>query len=156
MKTMKHFFCVIVIVLLVNGCSSSGISTVNVSGDVSYQGKPLENALVVFLPVVENKGIRGASATTDANGKFTLETLGATKTGAMLGNYNVVVTKEVQTNQEQMDAEYAANKDNPSYSSSTMPQFKNLLPKKYAEQSTTPLKAEVKKGKNHFVFELTE
>lgn len=49
---------------------------VPVSGAVTYEGKPLADALVIFSPMGSKQEGQGAAAFTDASGKYTLETAG--------------------------------------------------------------------------------
>jgi hypothetical protein len=70
---------------LLLGC---GQKTVPVKGVVTYNGKPLANAFVQFIP--EDGGGRDASGTTDANGAFQLSTF-RPNDGALPGSYKVTV-----------------------------------------------------------------
>ncbi|HVC94924.1 MAG TPA: hypothetical protein VND64_14610 [Pirellulales bacterium] len=66
-----------------------------VSGTVTYNGNAVVGALVAFHPVDPNSGGHSALGTTDAAGKFTLQTPeGGTKLakGAMVGDYQVAIT----------------------------------------------------------------
>lgn len=80
------------------GCSGSSgpvlPKTVPVSGIVTLDGKPLSNAMVVFIPTGSTGGI-GSSGYTDKEGKFELQTAsGSVKTpGAPPGTYRVVANK---------------------------------------------------------------
>jgi hypothetical protein len=58
----------IVVCLLVSGCSEGGPEIAGVKGKVTMDGKPLANAAVVFVP---EKG-RPAGARTDAEGNYEL------------------------------------------------------------------------------------
>ncbi|QDT54369.1 Bacterial Ig-like domain (group 1) [Caulifigura coniformis] len=75
---------------LLAGCGSAetGPELVEVTGTVTMDGKPLENALVYFVP--ESGGM--SSGMTDASGKFTLMYRGKTE-GAVPGMSTVKVTK---------------------------------------------------------------
>jgi hypothetical protein len=79
------------------GCTGGDkLPTVPVTGTVTYNGAPLEGATVSFLPKDQSEGARGASGTTDAQGKFKLETfLAGNKmvAGALVGEYAVTVSK---------------------------------------------------------------
>lgn len=98
-------------------------------------GKPVEEATVTFIP--ENVSCRGASGGTNAAGHFALRTFAADKAGAMQGKFLVTVNKlEVTV-------------------SGGAPVFKQLMPEVYTKQETSPLRAEVKNGRNHFVLEMT-
>jgi hypothetical protein len=138
------------------GCSPAGVRVFPVTGTITYQGKPVENALVSFVP--ESPESRGASAMTESNGQFIVVAQGAKENGAMAGEYKIIVTKlieiddsgnevirkpvgEYNPNNEQVEIRY---------------EQKNLLPEKYAKRETTDLKVTVEKKKNHFNLVLTD
>jgi hypothetical protein len=119
------------------GCSKS--ATTPVGGTVTIDGKPAENAEVMFNP----KQGRMAVGTTDASGHFTLSTT-APGDGAMPGEYIVTLV------------EYYPPDKPPA-----MPKGGGLLPSrfppKYADPATSPLTATVEAGKkNEFQFDVTK
>ena len=71
---------------LLVGCGGSGLDTVPVEGVVTYKGSPVPDIAVAFMP----EGGKGqiAEGTTDAEGKFELQTR-QPGDGAMVGNYSV-------------------------------------------------------------------
>ena len=73
------------------GCGGGGLDTVAVSGTVTFDGKPLENGIVRFVPV----GKDGLLATGQlrTGGQFTLATKGTD--GAMIGEYKVSVQSAI-------------------------------------------------------------
>lgn len=85
-------------VCCVVGCAGSSgpvlPKTVPVKGVVTLDGKPLTNAMIVFIPTGSTTGI-GSSGYTDKDGKFELQTAsGSVKTpGAPPGDYRVVANK---------------------------------------------------------------
>jgi len=88
--------CVVMLVAL-SGCGGKGshLKTVAAGGTVTHNGKPVEGATVNFFPADPNSG-KAAGGTTDAAGKFTLQTfVGGTTTanGALVGDYKVTVAK---------------------------------------------------------------
>lgn len=75
------------------GCGSKTTDLpepVPVTGTVTLDNKPLANATVYFTPTSGEKGV-GATATTDANGKYELSTRygGDVRKGAVPGKYRV-------------------------------------------------------------------
>lgn len=76
-----------------SGCGESGPSLVSVSGEVTYEGKPLEEAAISFLPDLSNEQARPGEAITDQQGKFKALTNG--RTGLVPGRYKVVVAKSL-------------------------------------------------------------
>jgi hypothetical protein len=80
------------------GCGSAGGNlprTVPATGVVTLDGKPVEGAQVVIVPPSEVASGTGASAVTDASGRFSLRAY-AEKDGAIPGEYKAQVSKTVQ------------------------------------------------------------
>src|SRR5580704_9537536 len=78
------------------GPQAPALKTAPVAGTVTYNGNAVEGAQVVFSPV--NKNDRSAVGTTDASGRFTVQTpVGGEKMakGALAGDYSVVVVKNL-------------------------------------------------------------
>lgn len=98
---VSQWFCLFAI-LAVSGCGPSGPKLpdlVPVSGTVTYDGKPLDNATVTFSPMEGGQAGFGASGFTDSSGKYTLETAagdGKTKLGAVPGKYGVTISRMVK------------------------------------------------------------
>ncbi|MDR1268031.1 MAG: carboxypeptidase-like regulatory domain-containing protein [Planctomycetaceae bacterium] len=89
---MKKIFTIFVLsmCLICFGCNSSKLDGLSPAGGVvKFNGQPVGNALVIFNPVGET---RAASATTNANGSFTMMTLNPGD-GVYPGEYIVTVTK---------------------------------------------------------------
>jgi hypothetical protein len=124
---------------LLAGCGNRNPATYAVTGTITYRGKPVDNAGVMFMP---NNG-RPASAITDAQGRFTLRTF-KDSDGAIEGENVVCVSKSVP-----------ASGDN-----TKDPMFKRmipLLPERYTTPVTSPLKVTVNaKGPNDFNIELAD
>jgi len=134
------------------GCSG-GVPTGAVTGTVTLDGEPLENAMVTFTPV---GGGRSTVGTTDASGKYTLSFRG--ESGALLGEHKVSITSIPET---QSDFDSEASSDSDAYtrqatgggaadynSAST----KEVIPEKY--NTSTTLTASVQSGDNVFNFDL--
>ena len=114
-----------VIAALLNGCGSGNPATYTVAGTVTYRGKPVDSARVMFMP---NSG-RPASGQTDARGRFTLRTY-KDGDGAMGGENVVCISKMMPDPGDK-------TKD---------PMFKKMissLPARYATPVTSPLKVTV-------------
>lgn len=77
----------VTICLALAGCGGGGLETVSVSGTVTYDGKPLENGIVRFVPV-DPEGML-ATGTLKPGGVFTLATRGTD--GVLKGDYKVTV-----------------------------------------------------------------
>lgn len=83
-------------VIVVAGCNKPpSMKTCPVTGTVTYNGKPLEGATVVYVP--PSPDAPRASGTTDAEGKFSLTTYVRPQEllrGAVPGDYKVTVIKQ--------------------------------------------------------------
>jgi hypothetical protein len=97
---------------------------------VTLDNQPLEKGLVTFLP--KDGGAPGYGQV--SNGNFTIQT--GTKPGVKAGSYLVTIT------------------DMTIPESGTTQTAKLLTPEKYARDTTSDLKAEVKPGANTFSFEM--
>jgi len=168
---MQHnfFFTLVLVglsVLVFAGCNNPDARFSRVEGTITYNGVPVEGANVTFAPASGTGD--PAAGLTNASGKFTLTTAGATNagTGAVPGEYIVQVSK-VETSQTTDPDEAAYHRQEITYDelqvrlsnkggSRTTYAYKALLPTKY-DAHDSPLKATVVKGKNEpFVFDLTD
>jgi hypothetical protein len=122
------------------GGASDAPAVVPVKGVVNYQGKPVPNVAVSFIP---EKGLL-ATGTTDADGKFELTT-NKPGDGAVVGTYKVAINFSPELPEEAMG--------DPNYKAPTSP-----IPTKYADVSTSGLTQTVDKdaSKNNFTFDLTD
>lgn len=87
-------FAVALAVLLaaVAGCGGGGPELAPVSGTVTLDGRPVEDAAVMFSPI---DGGPVASGTTDSQGEFRLTCLN--RPGAVVGKHRVAVSKQKVT-----------------------------------------------------------
>ena len=114
-----HLGCLLI--LLAGGCSKEDRGTVPVSGKVTYQGQPIEGAVVTFAST--GTGTPGAGLTT-ADGTYKLD--------VKPGSYAAIVTKfEVPTATQEPVGDVPP---------------KQLLPAKYGNPTESPLRFDVKKG----------
>jgi len=105
---------------------STGSPTAEVTGVVTFNGKPLEGVSVVFTP----EHGRPSMGTTDASGKFTLSTF-RKGDGALRGKHVISIAPMTE------DA-------------------KPAFPKRYWDAEKSALGAEVRKGRNHFVIDIAD
>ncbi|MEX2169936.1 MAG: carboxypeptidase-like regulatory domain-containing protein [Pirellulales bacterium] len=108
------------------GCSSAPPELPPLSGTVTYQGAPVQGAIVVLHPA-EAGELQPAQATTDSNGQFAISThigQGAYQPGLAPGKYLVEISKR----------EVASDFTRPP---------RHLLPEKYASAKTSELTADV-------------
>jgi hypothetical protein len=121
----------------------SGVAEINrkpchpVRGVVMLDGCPLAGAQLVFhlINPETKRTTRTGDALIEADGSFVLSTYKAND-GAPVGEYVVTVANAGQ------------------FEGGTVPATKYSIPAAYARPSTSPLRAEVKAGKNVFTLEL--
>ena len=131
------------------GCSAnSGAPEVaSAGGTITYQGKPLANAVVAFAA---DTGVRISHATTDANGRYRLSTL-KPGDGAVVGNHRVTVVAQGPRREPPPGTPGAGMPGGPS-----LPGLP-LIPEKYFQPHTSGLTAEVRSGEdNVFDIELAQ
>ena len=138
---------------VVPGCGSGRPQTTRVTGTVTYQGKPVEQANVMFAC----KTGRPAEAITDAAGRFILTTF-REGDGAIGGDHTVVISKYVSVSN-------AAGKSAISAPATTIVDLRNpqtppprqAIPARYTSPSESPLRVTVTVGgDNDFTFKLTD
>ena len=146
--------------ILLGGCGPSGVPVVKVTGKVTFEGNPVDGALITFFPTDPTTG-REAAGRTDENGIFLVLTQGAKKNGALPGSYYVVVTKTITVDSRgnpivPSDEPIPAYAEAATAADAGRPIYKSLLPEKYGNAETSGLTAEVtQRGANSFAFELT-
>lgn len=123
----------LILIFGASGCSQS--DTIKVTGTVTFDGKPAEEAEVMFTPTTG----RMASGVTDSNGRFELST-NSPKDGAMPGDHKVTIVQY-----------YPPGKPPPM----TPGPLPSRFPTKYGDLSQTPFSAKVERGgKNDFTFDM--
>ncbi len=149
------------LVVLSVGCGgNSGPTPVPVTGQILFQGKPVDDAHVTFHGRTDAGG-RSASGKTDDQGKFTLTTY-KSGDGAIPGEYTITVSKTaasakpldtaVDPETGEFGADYGAMMEAAASSKKLQP---GALPDKYNSPATTDLqRAVVADQKNEFTIEL--
>jgi hypothetical protein len=128
--------------MLLYGCSRSAseLHVVPVTGQVTYDGRPIEGANVIFSPLDGGQTLASQSVT-DQEGRFEMRTHtagGKFESGIAPGKYAVAITK--------LDT---------SAISTTLAPPKDVLPRKYGNPQTSGFTAEVAVGnENDFEFAL--
>lgn len=162
MVSRTSYLTVVLCCLSAAGCGSgSGFpKTYPVSGVVTYNGKPVEGAMVTFQL---NEGKENAIGTTDSTGEYKL-TMFQPGDGAIPGQYRVGVSKlppappAVNTPPAGTLAsgELGANYAPPAQSeTAAKPKVRTEIPEKYANDQTSALRATVTTaGPNRFDFDL--
>ena len=128
-----------------------------VNGKVSYQGNPVEGAMVTFLM---EDAPRPATGVTDAEGNFKLTTFD-TFDGAIIGTHKVVITKADpatgapagETKPEDLGKIVGDGKFKEFMQQAKKP---GGLPIKYADAKTTPLQYTIDAGENTKEIELED
>lgn len=138
------------------GCSREATDpnrpkTAFVNGSVNYQGKPLADAAVTFVPQTHEHAAIGRS---DSEGHFELRSFEAND-GAVPGEFKVTVVKfELQVKpptEELSDAELERREGK-----TEPPPPKSLVPEKYGSPKTSGLSVKVVEGTNEVVLELKD
>jgi hypothetical protein len=135
--SMLKLFLLSVCVCTLCGCGNNGLAAVK--GRVLLDGKPIENAAVMFQPA---DGGVPATGITDKNGEFSLSTTGQGE-GAALGKNGVTVVKSVnaQPNRKMEEGEIVP--------------MKMETPVRYASIQTSGITIEVKPRMEKVELQLT-
>src|SRR3990172_901473 len=75
--------------VVVAGCGSDGPTTIPISGEVLYNGQPMKDGIVVYLPK-DTSVARQATGRIQSDGSFVLTTFKKAD-GAVPGDYDIVV-----------------------------------------------------------------
>ena len=129
---------VLLIPTLLVGCGSGVVS---VPGEVILDGRPIEKATVMLLPL--SKGGLPARGTSDANGQFTLVTEKVGE-GVMPGEYDVAVTL----------VEVSGLPTGPGTGQGVV-RTRWIVPEKYSNPKTAGISVEVKSGMEPLRLELS-
>ena len=137
-------------------CSSANRPrTYRVTGTVIMQGKPVEGAVITFVPTATDGD--AASAITDADGKYELTTWQAGD-GARPGEYRVKVNKQEQATVDlaKMVKNLSIEEEQKIYveSKKLPPPAKCLVPSKYLDESTSGLSHTVPNAASTFDIEI--
>jgi len=141
----------------VAGCGGKNISYATVSGVVTHNGTPVDGARVIFHPTAEVDGKAGNSygSLTDSSGKYLIAATDRSP-GLPAGVYKVTITKyEGKTGSgggsEAMDAGQVDAQLVDSSATGGKGGPVNLLPREYAQPTSTKLSATLDSGKNENV-----
>lgn len=151
---LRLFVGMIFPALALVGCAPKGLPVIPATGSVSYQGKPIEGALITFIPI-DPEG-RGAAAYSNDKGFFQINSQGAQTNGCLPGRYKVSISKRLAV--DEGGEPLVATTDAPSpYSTGDErpPLYKSFLPEKYENANDSGIEIDVAKNKkNHFSFNL--
>ena len=145
--------------LLLEGCSRNRIPGLVPSGGVLlYEGEPLPWATVTLVPQKSDGTSRGASAMTDAKGRFNIRTLG--QNGILPGNYFVSVKKYIRNEGAKTVSNWKENRKNKV--EEPIPEegildVVSVLPIKYDNPRNSGLEVEIgTKGESNLRIELKD
>jgi hypothetical protein len=150
---MRKYFIVVAVVggLCLGSTAGCGSRTrleglAPVEGSVTFQGKGVEGAMVVFVPATAST--RAAVGTTDAAGRFTLTTKDPGD-GAAPGPYLITVSKtEASGGLAAAEAEQWSRSRENIGKYPPRPRITEHLPKKFKVVNTSGLQATVTDGRN--------
>ena len=148
-KTMKKFALglVALAMLAVLPACSNAIKTEGVTGVVTYNGEPLADATVKFLPT-DGTGSQSYGKTNE-KGEYKLQTiLGAADAGTTPGEYKVTVDC-VETYETGVTFEENGEEKNET-------KVRSVIPEKYNNPETSGLTATVNPGDNKIDFALED
>ncbi len=141
-----------------SGCGKKGPPTQYIEGVVTLDGKPVEKALVSFIPTQpadlsnpDNLNVPLiASGNCDTDGKFLISAIQGGKIGAGTteGEYRVMIVKKEITNAP------VAQKNKPTPVMKGPPKFRYVVPKVFEDPNKSGIVVTVKKGVNKFDFAL--
>ncbi|MDR0705759.1 MAG: hypothetical protein LBF88_12325 [Planctomycetaceae bacterium] len=138
--------------LFFSGCGKGGLVVYPANGKLLYNGQPLGGAQISFYPK-DSTGVM-AAAITNSDETFSLLTAGADKSGAVVGEYNVLAEKIItlDANGEPIklaESQVPPTPKAPQWEASVEPQdnlrptMKSVLPAKYAQIDKPLLNATV-------------
>lgn len=132
----QSYFLTLCLAFVASGCSSDRLPLGQVSGTVTLDGVPLENAFLEFQPT----NGRSSLGITDSAGHYNLNYDNENK-GALIGSHKIFITTQLESKPVGESGEPA------------VVGRKELLPSRY--HSNSELTADVKSGKNAINFDLT-
>jgi hypothetical protein len=126
---------------VISGCGPrDAVSLVPVRGVVLFDGEPVEDATLSFVPM--ESGSTGV-ARTDASGRFDATTADG-RPGLPPGRYRVAVTKSVPVDAAPEVTTFAdMEREMKEGKKPTSTQFQDILPKKYADPETSEIVIEI-------------
>jgi len=126
----------VLVAVLMAGCSDGRAKTAPVRGKVMFNGKAVPNGTVLFIP---QAGGPPATGEIQSDGTFTMTTYSA-RDGAVLGKHKVVIVA-MQDNAGRMPED-------------RMPLPPPIIPSKYSSPATSTLSADVLDKDNTVNFDL--
>ena len=139
-------------VAILVGCGHRGPAVEFVEGTVLFENKPVASGTVFFLPEADDVDGIPAIGRTNVDGMFRLNAMQGARAGAgtAVGRYRVTIIKQTSPPIPEPDASGVLPPPPDNF------EVRDLLPAIYADRETTPLRADVRPGRNQFKFELVE
>lgn len=147
----RNDFWILLLLVVAAGCGpapETGPPMGDVTGTISYSGKPVAGASVTFIPAA--KGMRPAVGMSDSAGRYRLSISGE-KEGAIAGPCLVTIVLRAPYDGPVPEGV------SPAYAQELFQnQGKPLIPEKYFSTETSGLSIVVKTGRNVFDFTLQD
>jgi hypothetical protein len=158
MRCSAAWLAVAALLLALPACGRSRPPVAPVSGRITLDGRPVTTGVVFFYPAAG----RMATGQIDADGRYRLGTFTPTD-GALLGSHQVVI--ESRTVEQTFAQPPPAAAELPAEAPEAVRREMEagmllrekvtwIVPEHYAAESTTPLRADVKPGRNSIDFDL--
>lgn len=147
MGTWMRSSCALAAAIVLTGCGSPGPE---IKGVVTFDGKPMEGARLMFEPLDAHSELGAAIVKTDATGAFKIEPRPDTGETLKPGKYAVSATRKTDAQGNvPSEADYGQLE--------AAGQLRDTIPTKYMFQpgATPTLSAEIKEGDNELKFDLT-
>jgi len=137
------------------GCGEDdGIGTrYPVTGNVTYDGKPVASGTITFNPDNPDAGRVATGIIRD--GYYSLTTM-ANDDGALPGPYKVAIVAKDEDDSVKVDTKKGGGSRNPANVIKVAKAAKDLIPKKYISIATSELTAVVKEQTNSIPFDLKD
>lgn len=160
MRCSAAWLAVVALLLTLPACGRSRPSVAPVSGRITLDGKPVTTGVVFFYPETG----RPATGPIDTDGRYRLSTFTPTD-GALPGSHRVVIesravptapprtTRQAGPPPPGTPADIAQEWTSGTLSAAAT-EFEWFVPKRFAAESTTPLRAVVESGRNIIDFTL--
>ncbi len=140
MRSARRLVPGLFVAALVLGCGQTDQHPLaEVEGTMTFKGKPQANVLVAFVPDTNDQSVQRSTGITDENGHFVLKTDDG-RPGAVIGKHRVLLTSP-RLGKRGMKG------DDPDQGVPEANAEGEKLPESYATTASTPLRREVKEGK---------
>ncbi len=160
--TKKHVALTLILCAVLSvsfACKKGGLAGLApVSGVVLYNGEPVADAQLMFMPDAGGENSRSGNARTNADGTFDAMTL-APKDGLFPGTYKISVRKMTEPPKAEVEIGEDGERDDLAVARQAhlKDEVQDLLPMQYAAPATSGLTITVeKKGVKDFKIELTD